>query len=164
MPALDLLLVVLLSASSGTPTPGSPSRHQHQHDAGQPPEQLGRVQFETSCDAAVAADFNRAVALLHSFWFGAAAEQFVRVAERDPRCAMAWWGVAMSRWGNPFAPSRPVRALEEGRAAIAKAAGPGTERERLYIAAATELFKEFETVPHRTRVLNYERAMQKLYE
>jgi tetratricopeptide (TPR) repeat protein len=161
-----LLLVGLLSVSPGATSVFAAQDHQHQHDAGQPPEQLGRVSFETSCDAAVRGDFNRGIALLHSFWFSAAADQFTRVAERDPGCAMAWWGVAMSRWGNPFAPSRPVRALEEGRAAIAKAAaaGPRTDRERQYVAAATELFKDFEAVPHRTRIVSYERAMQALYE
>jgi tetratricopeptide (TPR) repeat protein len=168
MSVVHVFLAILLSAA-GTPASGappSPQQHDHQHDAGRPPEQLGRVQFETSCDAAVAADFNRGVALLHSFWFSAAAEQFTRVAERDPSCAMAWWGVAMSRWGNPFAPSRPVRALEEGRVAIEKAAAvpARTDRERQYIAAARELFTNYESMPHRTRIENYERAMQQLYE
>jgi tetratricopeptide (TPR) repeat protein len=163
------ILTVLLTAAATAGSADSPAtesrQHQHQHDSA-PPEQLGRVEFETSCDPAVQADFNRGVALLHSFWFGAAAEQFTRIAERDPSCGMAWWGVAMSRWGNPFAPSRPVRALEEGRVAIGKAGGaaPRTHRERLYVGAAGELFKDFESVPHRTRIVNYERAMQQLYD
>ena len=90
---------------------------------------------------ALQADFNRAVALLHSFWFNASAAAFTGVAEKDPSCGIAWWGVAMSRWGNPFAPARPVAALEQGREAIAKAraAGAKTERERQYIEAAAAL-------------------------
>ncbi len=106
-----------------------------------------------------------AVALLHSFWFNAAASAFTSVAEKDPSCGIAWWGVAMSRWGNPFAPSRPVAALEQGRVAIgkARAAGAKTERERGYIEAAAALFTDFEKVDHRTRIVNYERAMEQVY-
>ena len=156
MPVLPLVLTLALSVSL-------PQQHQHEHGA--VPEALGRVHFETSCDPATRAEFDRAVALLHSFWFTAAADAFTRVAERDPRCGVAWWGVAMSRWGNPFAPSRPPRALEDGSAAIqkARAAGAATERERAYIDAAAELFESFSSVPHRTRILNYERAMERLH-
>jgi tetratricopeptide (TPR) repeat protein len=138
---------------------------QHPHESGRPPEQLGQVSFQTSCAAPLAADVNRSVALLHSFWFNAAATAFTSVAEKDPSCGIAWWGVAMSRWGNPFAPSRPVAALEQGRAAIekARAAGAKTERERAYIEAAAALFADFEKVDHRTRIVNYERAMEQVY-
>jgi hypothetical protein len=123
------------------------------------------VNFETSCDPAVRPAFNRAVALLHSFWFGASAAAFTSVAEKDPACGMAWWGVAMSRWGNPFAPSRPVAALEQGRAAIekARAAGAKSERERAYIDAVAKLFTDFENVDQRTRIVNYERTLQDVY-
>ena len=143
----------------------APPPLQHPHESGRPPEQLGRVHFENSCRAAVAADIDRAVALLHSFWFNVAAAAFTGVAEKDPGCGIAWWGVAMSRWGNPFAPARPAAALEQGRAAIdkARAAGAKTERERAYIEAAAALFTDFATVDQRTRTVNYERAMERLY-
>ena len=163
MPALHVLFAGVLFAASG-PFQGPPPM-QHPHESGRPPEQLGQVNFETSCDPKLAADVNRSVALLHSFWFNAAAAAFTSVAEKDPKCGIAWWGVAMSRWGNPFAPSRPVAALEQGRAAIekARAAGAKTERERAYIEAAAALFTDFEKVDHRTRIQNYERAMEKPY-
>ena len=79
---------------------------------------------------------------------------------------MAWWGVAMSRWGNPFAPARPPAALKEGGTAIAKAvaAGAKTDRERGLIEAAATLFADFETVDQRTRTVNYERAMERVYK
>lgn len=144
----------------------APPPLQHPHESGRPPEQLGQVRFENSCNPAVGADINRAVALLHSFWFNAAAAAFTGVAEKDPGCGIAWWGVAMSRWGNPFAPARPVTALEQGRAAIekARAARGRTPRELGYIEAAATLFTDFSTVDHRTRTLNYERAMERLYQ
>ena len=143
---------------------GPPSM-QHPHESGRPPEKLGQVSFATSCAPALSADINRGVALLHSFWFNAAATAFTSVAEKDPSCGIAWWGVAMSRWGNPFAPSRPVAALEQGRVAIGKArvASAKTERERAYIEAAAALFTDFEKVDHRTRIVNYERAMEQVY-
>ena len=125
MHARTLLSILVLSASvvaAQTPPP-----LQHPHETGQPPQKLGQVSFETSCDPKLGADFNRAVALLHSFWFGASAAAFTAIAEKDPSCGMAWWGVAMSRWGNPFAPARPAAALKEGGTAIAKAVAAGAK-------------------------------------
>lgn len=157
---LPFTLAAILAAG---PTP---ARGQHKHDTGQPPQQLGRVHFETSCAPAVRAEFDRAVALLHSFWFGASADTFRSVAAKDPGCAMAWWGVAMAMWGNPFAPARSENALRDGGAAIEKAqsAVGGTERERAYIAAARKLFASADTVGHRTRIGDYEQAMKQVYE
>lgn len=160
MPFAAIVLALVLAT-----TAWAQDAHQHQHEHGAAPQQLGRVHFETSCDPSVAADFDRAVALLHSFWFNAAADAFTSVAGRDPSCGIAWWGVAMSRWGNPFAPARPPRAVEEGAAAIEKArsAGARTPRERAYIEAAAELFTNAATVDARTRIVNYERAMEGVY-
>ncbi len=167
MLALTAPLAILLSAALlESPQAAQAPPVQHQHETGQPPQKLGEVRFETSCDPAVQAEFNRATALLHSFWFGAATAAFTSIGEKDPSCGIAWWGVAMSRWGNPFAPARPVAAIEQGRAAIAKAraAGAKTERERDFIEAAAALFTDFEKVDHRTRIANYERGMQQVYQ
>ncbi|MDQ3488737.1 MAG: hypothetical protein M3468_13545, partial [Acidobacteriota bacterium] len=163
MVILQVLAAVVLAAAPGVLQ--NPPAMQHPHESGRPPEQLGQVNFATSCAPDVAADMNRSVALLHSFWFNAAAASFTSVAEKDPSCGIAWWGVAMSRWGNPFAPSRPVAALEQGRVAIEKArvVGAKSERERAYIEAAAALFTDFEKVDHRTRIVNYERGMEKVY-
>ena len=151
---------VALAVVASVPQAAPPM--QHPHETGTPPQQLGTVSFENSCDPALRADLNRAVALLHSFWFGASASAFTAIGEKDPSCGIAWWGVAMSRWGNPFAPSRPVAALEQGRAAIAKAraAGAKTDRERDLIEAAASLFADFEKVDHRARIVAYEKAME----
>ena len=164
MVSFQFVAALLLAAAPGVLQ--SPPAMQHPHESGRPPEQLGQVTFENSCAPNLAADMNRSVALLHSFWFNAAANSFAGIAEKDPSCGIAWWGVAMSRWGNPFAPSRPVAALEQGRMAIdkARAAGAKTERERAYIAAAATLFADFEKADHRTRIVNYERAMEKVYQ
>jgi tetratricopeptide (TPR) repeat protein len=137
---------------------------QHQHDTGGPPQRVGTVQFATSCDAAVKDEFNRGVALLHSFWFSAAIDAFNEVLAKDPGCAMAHWGIAMSWWGNPFGGFRSPAALAAGRAAVEKAlaAAPRTSREQDYVNAVAALYKDYETVDQRTRILSYEKAMEQV--
>jgi tetratricopeptide (TPR) repeat protein len=134
---------------------------QHQHESSSMPSRLGKVHFATSCAPDAQAEFDRGVALLHSFWFSAAIASFDKVAEKDPACAMAYWGIAMSWWGNPFGGFRSPSAIAQGRAAVekARAAGPKTARERDYIAAVELLYTEADTVDQRTRTLAYEKAM-----
>ncbi len=142
-----------------------PAFAQHDHpEAGNPPERLGTVHFANSCSPDVAKDFDRAVALLHSFWFSSAIHAFDGVLAKDPSCAMANWGIAMSWWGNPFGGFRPPKAIEDGTAAVekAKAANAKTERERDYIAAVGLLYKDAATVDQRTRTLAYEKAMEQI--
>lgn len=136
----------------------------HQHDVTASAQRLGTVHFATSCNPAVQAEFDRGVALLHSFWFSAAIDRFEQVLAQDSRCAMAQWGIAMSWWGNPFGGFRSAAALAAGRAAAEKArtAGPRTPREQDYVAAVAELYRDFETVEQRSRVLAYEAAMEQL--
>jgi hypothetical protein len=128
-------------------------------------EQLGRVEFATSCSTDVKTAFNRAVALLHSFSFSGAKQAFQDVLAKDPSCAMAEWGVAMTHWSNPFAGLRSPAALQEGQRAVerARSTGKPTAREKAYIDAVAELYKNHETVDQRTRVLAYERAMEQVY-
>ncbi|MCI0526726.1 MAG: hypothetical protein L0Y56_04640, partial [Nitrospira sp.] len=59
-------------------------------------EKLGQVHFPVSCGSTAQKEFERAVALLHSFWFEEAGKAFTTVIEMDPECAMGYWGVAMS--------------------------------------------------------------------
>lgn len=129
-------------------------------------ETLGTVHFETSCRPAVTPKFDRAVALLHSFEFAAAIRGFNDVLADDPNCAMAQWGIALSRWGNPMAPGiRPAAQLETGRVAADSGARLGTsatERERGYIAAVAKLFADHETRNQPARIADYERAMGEL--
>jgi hypothetical protein len=125
-------------------------------------EKLGTVNFETSCKAETRADFNRAVALLHSFEYRPASETFTKVLAADPSCAIAHWGLAMCHWGNPFGGIKAGPLLERGREAAEKglATGSPTPRERAYLAAVSELYKDAATVPHRNRTLAYAKAME----
>ena len=138
----------------------APGWAQHQHS----PEKLGKVEFPTACAAAVQADFNRAVALLHSFWLDAAGKAFAGVAQADTTCGMAHWGTAMVMLGNPLATPPTPKALQEGQAAVgrAQAAGARTPRERDYIAAIAVFYQGHDTTDHRTRALAYEQAMAAL--
>jgi tetratricopeptide (TPR) repeat protein len=141
--------------------PSAAFAQHEQHAAG---NQLGTVAFQTSCAPAVAADFNRGVALLHSFEFRDALASFSAVIERDPSCAIAHWGIAMCHWGNPFAGVKAGPPLERGRAAVEKglATGSPTPRERAYLMAVAELFSNADTVSHRDRTLAYARAMERV--
>ncbi len=125
-------------------------------------ERLGTVEFAVSYTAQ--AEFNRAVALLHSFWFPPADQAFRAIAAKDPSCGMAWWGVAMVALGNPLAGALTPQGLKVGGEAVekAQAAGAKTERERDYIAAVSEFYRDADKRPHRERALAYEKAMERL--
>src|SRR5881296_4445247 len=77
-------------------------------------EKIGQVRFPVSCAAAVQKPFERAVALLHSFWYLEAAKAFTQIAQADPDCAMAYWGLAMTSWTQIWSPPPPA-ALKRGR-------------------------------------------------
>jgi uncharacterized protein GlcG (DUF336 family) len=156
------VLVTLLVALSG----GGRARGQHDdHAGGASAEKLGKVHFETSCAEAVGPEFDRAMALLHSFEFPEATAGFQKVLKADPTCGIAEWGIAMSTWGNPFAGLRAARTLQDGLAAAQRAqkVGAKTERERAYIAAVMLLYKDADRLDQRARTLAYERAMEQIY-
>lgn len=128
-------------------------------------ETLGTVSFSTSCNDAARPLFDRAVALLHSFEFAQAIEGFNAVVETDPSCAMAEWGIALSRWGNPFAAGvRPPAQLQQGLDAVsrARAIGLATERERAYVDAVSLLYVDHDTIDQRSRILAYRDAMARV--
>src|SRR5262245_49290654 len=112
---------------------------QHDQHGAPPPDQIGSksVNFQTSCSPAVKDDFNRAVALLHSFWFPESRAAFEAVLGKDANCAISYWGIALTYWGNPFGGLRTPQSIEAGQKAIAKgqATGSPTPRERGYIEA-----------------------------
>ncbi len=114
-------------------------------------EKLGTVHFKVSCSPAAQAQFDRAVALLHSFAYTATAKAFTGVAETDPSCAMAHWGSAMVSLGNPLVGAQPPEALKAGLEAVnrAKAVGAPTARERDWIAAIETFYKDYDKIDHR---------------
>jgi len=87
---LSMVLLVAVCAAFVAPVVA-----QHEHPAGDPGK-LGKVSFPVSCDPSVQSQFSSAVAMLHSFWYEKASDTFAAVAEKDPTCDMAYWGVAMT--------------------------------------------------------------------
>ena len=139
---------------------------QHEH-ASSPSasESLGTVHFATSCRSDTQKQFDRAVALLHSFEFAPAIEAFEATASADASCGIAYWGIALSSWGNPFAAGQKAPAqIRRGQAALERAARipASTQRERGYVAAVSELYRDPERRDQRTRVLAYRDAMAAL--
>ena len=124
---------------------------------------LGTVHFQTSCAASVAPQFDRGVALLHSFGFAASMREFHDVLATDSTCAMAWWGIALARWSNPMAPSiRPPAAIAAGMEAVEaarRAAIGATQREHGYIEAVAQLYTDAATRGQQDRIAAYEAAM-----
>src|ERR1035438_10049471 len=131
---------------------------EHQHGNG---EKLGTVHFATSCNEAAQKEFDRAVALLHSFQFSRAIEGFDTVLKEDATCAVAYWGIALSDWSNPFAAGMKDKGqLQAGResAERGKTVGAKSERERAYLAAVGKLYIDFESTPQRARLIAYRDA------
>ena len=121
-------VTALLLASALACASAASSQEMHSHPA---PEKLGRVSFPTSCAPAVAHDFERAVALLHSFAYTASEQAFRGVADADPSCAMAHWGIAMSHFHPLWSPPAPDElAKGEAEATQATRLGAKTARER----------------------------------
>ena len=145
--------ILLTLGASGTVA----QEHQHGND-----EKLGTVHFATSCNEETQKEFNQAVALLHSFQFSRAIEGFNAVLKVDATCKIADWGIALSDWGNPFAPGMKDKSqLQAGRESTerGKTAGAKTERERAYIAAVSKLYGDYENTPQRARLIAYRDAM-----
>ncbi|HYL86073.1 MAG TPA: hypothetical protein VE263_17750 [Candidatus Angelobacter sp.] len=152
----------LLAAMLLTLAALSSRAQEHQHGNG---EKLGMVHFATSCNEAAQKEFNRAVALLHSFQFSRAIEGFNAVLGKDATCGIAYWGIALSDWSNPFAAGLKDKSqLQAGRegAERGNTVGAKTERERAYLSAVGKLYSDYETTPQRTRLIAYRDAMGEL--
>src|SRR3984957_11687029 len=127
------LISIVLIAACATFIP--PAVAQHEHPAGDPGK-LGKVNLPVSCDPALQSQFSSAVAMLHSFWYEKASDTFAAIAQKDPTCGVAYWGIAMTHYHQVWQAPGPAD-LEAGIAAVEKAklAGAKTQRERDYIAA-----------------------------
>lgn len=159
MKSIVATLIVCLGAWQ---TVDAQMSHQHDHEH---TEQVGRVNFPISCSPKARQVFNRAAAWLHSFEYEAAEKDFNEVIKIDPKCAMGYWGVAMSNYHPIWAPPTAAE-LQRGRDAVeqAKTLTARTQRERDYIAAIEQFYKDADKVDHRTRALNFNSAMEQLYQ
>src|SRR6516162_5131948 len=157
-----LTSLILVSLVCSVPALGAddPMQHQH-HDAG---EKLGTVSFPISCAPDSQKPFERGVALLHSFGYEDAEQQFIEIAQKDSACAMAHWGIAMSQFHQIW--ERPQEAaLKRGHGEMEKAQklSAKTDRERGYISALA-LFYNDPVADYLKRAGAYSDTMGKLYQ
>ncbi len=131
---------------------------QHDHPA---PEKLGTVVFPTSCAAPAQVQFNRAVALLHSFAYSESEKTFREVLATDPSCAMAHWGIAMTYFHQLWEPPVNEAAYAKGSAELAQITNSPKRpvRESEFIDALAAVYSNGESQPLRTRMLTYQARM-----
>jgi hypothetical protein len=129
-------------------------------------ERLGKVEFKVECSPAAQQQFNRAMALYHSFVWRDAVAAFEAIAKTDPTCGMAHWGRAMSLLDNPFVwpVNLPAQKLDQVAASLeaARAAGLKSEREKGYVEAVEAFVRDRDKLDHRTRVQAFEAALGKV--
>src|SRR5712691_4453055 len=127
---------------------------------------LGTVEFPVSCTAAARESFTRGVALLHSFTYEESEEAFRDAAARDPRCAMAHWGLAMTEYHELWEPYPGPAELQRGSAEIQKARElkRGTPREKDYVEALGVFYDGWEQRDHAARAKAYRDAMESVHE
>ena len=126
--------------------------------------EFGSISFAASVPENLKKDFNTGVALLHSFEYDESEKVFAKLIEQDPGFAMAYWGVAMSNFHPLWAPPS-LQELQKGAKAvnIAKSIANKTKRETDYIDAIAKFYDDTAHLAHRERVLNFEKAMEKIY-
>ena len=125
---------------------------------------FGQVHMDISCSAKVGAAFDRALALLHNFWYVRALERFVEISKNDPGCAMAYWGAAMT-YNHPFW-DPPSPADETAAWTLVQkglSAPEASVREKLYLAAVAALYKDAGADTKSVRDRNYRDAMERAY-
>jgi tetratricopeptide (TPR) repeat protein len=158
-----LAVFFLVVFSYAAPAAGQQAE-EHVHSQAGSQEGVGRVHMDTSCAPAVAAKFDRALALLHNFWYLRALEVFQQVSKDDPECAMAYWGAAMTYnhpfWDTPSAADQSAAWALVQKGMAAKNASP---REKLYLNAVAALFKNAGAGPKTARDAGYRNAMARAY-
>ncbi|MGB7845784.1 MAG: hypothetical protein WBL63_09235 [Candidatus Acidiferrum sp.] len=162
MKAAKCALLTVISTLSLAPDLFYAQEPQRHHDAD---EKLGTASFPTSCAPAVQPKFERGMVLLYSFEYEVADAQFEEVAKKDPRCAMAYWGQAMTLYHELW--NRPSKAdLSQGAELLAKARSlkPPTARERDYVMALSVFYSDTDEVDHNQRADAYAKAMQGVHE
>ena len=128
------------------------------------PEKLGKVTFPTSCDSRVQGQFERGVAMLHSYWFTEARKVFDAVLQQDPKCAIAYWGLAVNYLGNTLASAPSAKDLIAASEGLekARAVGVKTQRERDWIEAIGAYYRDHDKIPLNARLAAYTKSMEQM--
>jgi len=127
-------------------------------------KQFGTVQFDISCSKDVKDTFNLAMALLHSFEYDEAEKVFTKIIDREPECAMAYWGVAMCNYHPLWAPPGEAELIKGSKVIeLVESLNRIPERESVYIHAIGEYYRDWNKTDQHARCVRYEKAMEKLY-
>jgi len=127
-------------------------------------KQFGTVQFDISCAKDVKDTFNLAMALLHSFEYDEAEKVFTKIIDREPGCAMAYWGVAMCNYHPLWAPPGEAELIKGSKVIeLVESLNRIPERESVYIHAIGEYYRDWNKTDQHARCVRYEKAMEKLY-
>lgn len=168
------LIGLLLLSCSGSKTPDQVQKELQSIDlargeitlCGAGPDQFGSTSFISSCSEKGKSNFNLAIALLHSFEYTEAEKVFAKVIDQDPNCVMAYWGAAMSNFHQLWMPPSPAE-LEKGAKLVMLArslVADKSSRESDYIEAIASIYDDWKTLDHRTRLLKYEMASQRVFK
>ncbi len=154
-------LQLAVAAGLALPTTLLSQEHDHAHHVGR----LGRVAFPVSCNPVAQRRFEHAMAVLHSFWWEEGYRAFGDVLAADSTCTMAYWGIALNAWGNPFAGGPNGDAVTKGAEAAARAAAMPvrTARERGFLAAAAALYRHPDSTSNSARLQAYADTMGRVY-
>jgi len=127
-------------------------------------QHFGEVHFPITCNPGVQEEFDLALAMLHTFSFPAAAKTFTAISQKDPECAMAYWGLAATAIGSLYG-GRPGPMALQGEIAVKKAQAIGgkTSRERDYIATIAVFYRGADKLDYATRVHAYANALERLH-
>jgi hypothetical protein len=167
---MAVLAAVLLTAACEEPPAADPPTDAAQQESMQFAEpghdEVGQVAFRAVCAPAVMEDFDRAVALLHHMMYVEARGAFEEIAEADPECAMAHWGMAKTLF-QPLWPSRPGPSERERgweHVQIARELGPGNEREAALLDATAAFFQDPAADEYWPRIERWANAMEQAYQ
>jgi tetratricopeptide (TPR) repeat protein len=127
-------------------------------------ERLGKVTFPISCNPRVQGQFERGVAMLHSYWFTEAPKVFNAILQQDPTCGIAYWGLAVNYLGNSLSWTPPVKDSKAAWDLLEKArtVGARTQHERDWIESIRAYYRDYETLPVTARLIAYTKAMEQL--
>jgi tetratricopeptide (TPR) repeat protein len=127
-------------------------------------KQFGSITFNVSCSEKVKNDFNLAVALLHSFEYEEAEKVFAKIIDKEPDCAMAYWGVAMCNYHPLWAPPSQPELVKGAKAVeLARKLTQTPEWELGYINAIAMFYKDADKIDHHTRSVSFKNAMAVMY-
>jgi hypothetical protein len=131
--------------------------------AGMAQEQLGKVHFPVSCSPKSQAQFERRVAMLHSYWFTEGGKVFEAILREEPSCVMAYWGLAVNLLGKSLVGPPPAKDAQKAWEVLEKAKGEAkTEREHDWIEALSAYYRDHDKVSVNARLLAYTKAMEQL--